>query len=210
MIGKKVSLTILIILVVAGLIVAAYWFLVLNKSSENSDLTGPVPKVTTKVATESSKEATESAETKELVTYKNTKVGFQFSYPSRFSKATLNEPPTYPEVTGTEDNVSDILIGEGSESGFLLGIIQSGPNTTLDDIYNGWLILIPEENKSSFKKEKLVIIGVQVLKIILESKIISVHFLTDTHNIDLSMPIDTSAVSNEEVEAIISSFKLLD
>ena len=31
---KKVSLTILVILVVTVLIVAAYWFLVLNKSSE--------------------------------------------------------------------------------------------------------------------------------------------------------------------------------
>lgn len=47
---KKVGLTVLIILVVSGLLVAAYWFLVLNKSSDNSDLTGPVPKVTTKTA----------------------------------------------------------------------------------------------------------------------------------------------------------------
>lgn len=59
---KKVSLTILIILVVAGLIVAAYWFLVLNKSSDNSDLLGPVPKVTTPKATESAKEATPSVD----------------------------------------------------------------------------------------------------------------------------------------------------
>ena len=58
---KKVGLTVLIILVVAGLIVAAYWFLVLNKGSEDSDLTGPVPQVTTKTSTESAEEATKSA-----------------------------------------------------------------------------------------------------------------------------------------------------
>ena len=181
---KKVSLTVLSILIVAGIIVAAYWFLVLNKASENSDLTGPVPKVTTKTSTESAKEATPSAEKEGLITYKNTKVGFQFSYPNRFSKATLREPPEYTEVevTGTEDNVSDILIGEDSENGFLLGIIPNGPETTLDDIFNGSLVLVTEENKKSFKKEKLVIGGVQVLKINLEGRAISVHFLTNTHH----------------------------
>ena len=48
---KKVSLTILIILVVAGLIVAAYWFLVLNKSFDNPVLKVPVQKVNTKTST---------------------------------------------------------------------------------------------------------------------------------------------------------------
>ena len=47
---KKVSLTIVFILVAAGVVVGIYWFFVLNKSSDNSDLTGPVPKVTTQTA----------------------------------------------------------------------------------------------------------------------------------------------------------------
>lgn len=81
---KKVSLTLLIILVVSGLLVAGYWFLVLNKSSDNSDLTGPVPKVTTKPATESAKEATPSAEkdvTADWKTYKGEVIPMEFKYP---------------------------------------------------------------------------------------------------------------------------------
>ncbi len=97
---KKVGLTVLVILVVSGLIVAAYWFLVLNKSSEDSDLTGPVPKVTTKQATESAKEATSSAEKDETADWKNYKSGnFSFSYPQGWSVVkesngdiTLNSP----------------------------------------------------------------------------------------------------------------------
>lgn len=52
---KKVSLTVLIILVVSGLIVAAYWFLVLNKNSDNPVLKVPVQVDTTKTSTESAK-----------------------------------------------------------------------------------------------------------------------------------------------------------
>ena len=87
---KKVGLTILIILVVAGLIVAAYWFLILNKSSEDSDLTGPVPKVTTKTSTESEKEATESAEKDETAdwkTFTGELTNITFKYPQTLFKS---------------------------------------------------------------------------------------------------------------------------
>jgi hypothetical protein len=59
---KKVILTVIFIVGVVAVVVGIYWFMVLNKSSGDSDLTGPVPKVTTKTATESAKESTESAE----------------------------------------------------------------------------------------------------------------------------------------------------
>jgi hypothetical protein len=49
---KKVILTVIFIVGVVAVVVGIYWFMVLNKSSGDSDLTGPVPKVTTKTATE--------------------------------------------------------------------------------------------------------------------------------------------------------------
>ena len=84
---KKVGLTVLIIIVVTGLIIVAYWFLVLNKTSEVSDLTGPVPKVTTKTATESAKESTPSAEKDETAdwkSYNSTQLGFSIKHPNEF------------------------------------------------------------------------------------------------------------------------------
>ncbi len=58
---KKISFTIVFIVGCVSIIAGIYWFLVVNKTTEDSDLTGPVPKVTTKTATESAKEATKSA-----------------------------------------------------------------------------------------------------------------------------------------------------
>ena len=81
---KKIILTVVIILVVTGLIAGVYWFFVLSKTSGDSDLTGPVPKVTTKTSTESAKESTASAEKDETAdwkTYKDTILGFQVKYP---------------------------------------------------------------------------------------------------------------------------------
>lgn len=112
---KKVSLTILVILVVAGLIVAAYWVLVLNKSSDNSDLLGPVPKVTTKTSTESAKEATESAEKDETASWKTYEFEFEgqkysFKHPKEWvvtkesNEATVNYWVDY-EVTKGQNKV---------------------------------------------------------------------------------------------------------
>ncbi|MCH8821244.1 hypothetical protein IID23_01850 [Patescibacteria group bacterium] len=74
---KKIILTVLIIIVVSGLIVGAYWFFVLNKDSDTSDLTGPVPKPNVPTATKSATPSTKITETKQYCsngkehTYKN-------------------------------------------------------------------------------------------------------------------------------------------
>lgn len=70
----KIGLTVLIILVVTGLITGAYWFFVLNKGSDTSDLTGPVPKP--KVNT-----STPSADIADWKVYTNTKYNYQVKYP---------------------------------------------------------------------------------------------------------------------------------
>ena len=84
---KKVSLTIVFIVVCVSIIAGIYWFFVLSKSSGASDLTGPVPKVTTKTATESANEATPSSEKDETAdwkTYTNSQLGFTLKHPDEF------------------------------------------------------------------------------------------------------------------------------
>lgn len=48
---KKIGLTIVFIIGVVAIVSSIYWFLVVQNGSSSSDLTGPVPKVTTKTAT---------------------------------------------------------------------------------------------------------------------------------------------------------------
>jgi hypothetical protein len=74
---KKVLLTIVFILVVSGIIAGVYWYFILNKSSDNSDLTGPVPKVTTKTSTESAKKD----ETADWIIFDVNAVNLQFKLP---------------------------------------------------------------------------------------------------------------------------------
>ena len=84
---KKISLTIVFIIVCVSIIAGIYWFMVVNKDFDDSDLTGPVPKVTTKTSTESAKEATPSAQKKkkspsETKWVKSSDFGyFSFEYP---------------------------------------------------------------------------------------------------------------------------------
>jgi len=75
-------LTVFIILVVAGLIVAAYWFLVLNKSSNNSDITTPVPKPQVNTATPSSTPSAEKDETTDWKTFKSGNIPIEFKTPN--------------------------------------------------------------------------------------------------------------------------------
>ena len=85
---KKVILTIVFIVGVAAVVVGVYWFMVVNKSSGDSDLTGPVPKVTTKTPTESGKEATPSGEKDETAdwkSYENKEYNYSLKYPNNWN-----------------------------------------------------------------------------------------------------------------------------
>ena len=82
---KKVGLTVLIILVVSGLIVTAYWFLVLNKSSDNSDLTGPVPKTNISTSTPSATTSAGKDETVDWKTHTGETIPVSFKIPQDFS-----------------------------------------------------------------------------------------------------------------------------
>ena len=85
---KKIILTVLIIIVVSGLIIGAYWFFALSKGSETSDLTGPVPKLqvnnATPTATPSATSSTQKDETADWKTYYNKKLGFSLKHPNNW------------------------------------------------------------------------------------------------------------------------------
>jgi len=99
---KKIGLTVLIILVVAGLIITAYWFLFLNKASDDSDLTGPVPKVTTNTSTDS------ATNTTNWKTYSNSQLGVSLKLPNEFPHhqeltSELNGPVTRVNFSDNKD-----------------------------------------------------------------------------------------------------------
>lgn len=91
---KKIGLTVLVIIVVSGLIVGAYWFFVLNKDSDTSDLTRPVPKPNVPTATPS---ATPSAQKDETTDWKVFTGGIKLRAgdPTKTIEISLKYPPGY-------------------------------------------------------------------------------------------------------------------
>ncbi|MCH8821249.1 hypothetical protein IID23_01875 [Patescibacteria group bacterium] len=81
---KKIGLTVIIILVATGLIAGVYWFFVLNKSSDTSDLTGPVPKPNVTTATPSATPSTQKDETADWKVFLND-----------FHKYSIKTPPNW-------------------------------------------------------------------------------------------------------------------
>ena len=82
---RKISLTVLIIIVVSGLIVGVYWFFVLNKDSDTSDLTGPVPKPQIQTSTPSATSSTQKDETADWKVYKSSADRYSTKYPTNFN-----------------------------------------------------------------------------------------------------------------------------
>lgn len=163
-------------------------------------------------STEVSKSSTASLDaTKDWLVYKNTKVGFEFRYPARFSKPIIhtNQPPSYlAEATGQEDNVDDILFGQDSSKGFLLGISPKNPGITLNDLYDSLFSLAGDQVKNQFVKKAITVDGVNGLRGELLNSTKSVYFLTSTHHfIALYMNITQIIMTETEVDSLINSFK---
>ena len=76
---SRVIITVLVIIVVTAVIAGAYWFFILNKDSDTSDLTGPVPKSNVTPATPSATPSTQKDDISDWRTYKSGE--FIFKYP---------------------------------------------------------------------------------------------------------------------------------
>ena len=138
---KKVLLTIVFIVGVVAVISGIYWFLVVNKGSDNSDLTGPVPKVTTKTSTESAKDSTPSAEKDETAdwnVYKDESISLR--YPKNWGRYDSLGTPSFSVEDPTNVSpgvvVPTVVINETPNlsvyGGDLTGLLNSKVGATWD------------------------------------------------------------------------------
>ena len=185
--SKKILLLLLVIVLLALIIIDTFAFVNYFKNG----------------GTDSLKEATAVDQT-DWVIYKNTDVGFQFSYPPRFPKQSNIGSPN------EEYNKSNILFGENSEKGLFLRVGQEVNGGSLDQYFRASLALVvPEEAKQQFKKETIEIGGIPGYRVQLQNVTTQVVFLVNSRFISLSAPVTNNRdiLSEEEMNGIINSFK---
>lgn len=146
---------------------------------------------------------------KNWLVYKNNKVGFQVSYPPNYLKTTttVNEPPYLIETNGLE--TKDFVIGSDSAKGYLIGIVPAQAGVSLEDFFNGYLALVPQEAKNEFKKEKITIDNTSGLKVSLAGVTTQATFLVNNYFITLNnhLPPSVDPSNEKEFDTMINSLK---
>ena len=210
---KKISLTVLIIIVVSGLIVGAYWFFVLNKDSDTSDLTGPVPKpnvpVTTESATPSSTTSNAKDETSGWNTYEynyQDLIKYSIKYPNSWEAVRPAHNGPYSSISKEEAFISIDTPGATTK-----GFFEQQKNSARN--FN-WIEPPTEKNIKFSGQEAWQISGVTediflepgkkkyLLKILLTSP--SGYYMS------ISYSDNTSKTNSKTVDKILSTFKFLD
>ena len=135
---KRIGLTVLIIIVVTGLIAGVYWFFVLNKSSDTSDLTGPVPKSNVTTATPSA----EKDETAGWETYKSKNLGISINYPKEW---VYQKEHNYTDGS-TLVSLAEKVIPNDIGAGISVQIGDSGKSTSYREAYERYLKLKVNES----------------------------------------------------------------
>lgn len=178
---KKVGFTLVFIAACASIILGIYWFFVLSKSSDNLDLTGPVPKVTTKTSTESVKKATESAkkdETADWKTYENDKLGFSIKYPQNWFVYDNQTPPCDGKISGflfvNQAKISECIFADVAPADLIVRVGETPsapygplPKSTEYDTYTnydfagekGVLNIRTEKSEGPRRKETAIIVN---------------------------------------------------
>lgn len=199
---KKVGLTVLVILVVTGLITGAYWFLVLGKSSADSDLTGPVPKVTTKTSTESAKESTSSAEKDETAdwgTYTDNRLKFQIKYPSAWTASFEDSKSVSPEEPNKIYRI--ITLKKGDES---IRFLEGG-GLGFDSAFENKTFNIGDEKVNlrfySYSDTQSAYMSYDNLDIPGSTEVLGFWIIVDKNTADKTIT---------EIKKILSTFKFLD
>jgi cytoskeletal protein RodZ len=185
---KKVWLTILLIVGVVVVISGIYWFFILGKTSEDSDLTGPVPKVTTPKATESAKEATPSAEKDETADWKTFKnESYSFKYPS-----------TWEQTIAPNSNV---VVSSDTEGTFNIGFYA---NQDYSEFISTFTQVI--------KKEEFTVDAHKATKIFINNPTKQVAIIIDDAQMggkDGLLQLNATTQNLTTVEKILSTFKFL-
>jgi len=210
--SKIIYIVVGVIVLIIVLVLVGLFIFKSKVQTQNAALSQQIPKpsLTPTSSTVATSSATINIDTpKDWLVYKNTKVGFQVSYPPNYSKPTTqtHQPPYLTDANGQEDG--DLVIGGDSQKGFLISIVPAQTGATLDDYFNASLMWIPPEQKNAFKKDKIIVDGVSGLKIVLAETTTQAIFRTKTHFITLNNhlpPLPT--ISNEkEFNTMINSFK---
>ena len=171
---------------------------------------------------------TKPVETANLKTYKNEKIGFQFDYPSKYSKA-VYEDDTKSIVANFNgvDEVRDVVFGSPlqlsfkSETDYVslslnVGKGKLGEKATLADLANASLGFLDKATIAKVKTEKILIDGVEGLQTKIEGSTLSTFFIYKDYIIVISIvpssanPALEKPVFNEiDYQKIISSFKFI-
>lgn len=139
---KKIALTVLIIIVVIGLISGVYWFFFLNKSSDISDLTGPVPKPQVTTSTPSATISAENDETAGWKTYKSKNLGISINYPKEW---VYQREHNYTDGS-TLVSLAEKVIPNDIGAGISVQIGDSGKSTSYREAYERYLKLKVNES----------------------------------------------------------------
>jgi len=212
---KKIGLTVLIIIVVTGLIAGAYWFFVLNKNSDDSDLTGPVPKPQITTSTPSATTSAEKDKTVDWKTYTSKELKYEFRHPKDWEAKLTEEkyegiPVPVIELTSPDYNLDGL--------GYLISgtIVKFGSTSTKPS--NKSLLEYAKQNDSnSFKEISLganqVVVEELVQSVNNKEVIYLTYYVSDGQKVVLINTHFFSSNGNKFrplVESIVSTFKFLD
>ena len=213
----------IVILVVVALVVAAggiaYWQFKSKTAVKNQSPSQTIQSTPTSSPAQVT-QSLQSGETSNWKTYKNDKVGFQFDYPSKYSKASYEDRSTgkFKDFNGVDEK-RDVVFGEplalsitndNDQVRLLLNIGKGKPGdkATLSDIADVSLGLLDEATRTKVQKEKISVVGAEGLQTKLGGLTIGTFFLYKDYVIDLSLvPSTPKATQNEsEYQKIIKSF----
>jgi len=207
--GFAIIFIIVGVLLILGVITGTYLLIKSNTHTQNPSLPKQIlkPSLTptpTPSAVVSNNDGVNLVVPKDWLVYKNTKVGFQVSYPPNYSKPITSH---FAVANGQEDG--DVVIGGDSEKGFLIDMVPAQTGYTLEDFFNTSLSMIGAEEKKAFNKESINVDGVDGIKVDIGGRTTQAIFRTKTYFITLNnhTPPTVSNENEKEFNTMINSLK---
>lgn len=193
---SKILITVLVIIVVTSIIAVAYWFFVLNKPSDTSDLTGPVPNAGSNI--ENWKE------------YSSGSRNFSLKYPPDF-KLFEEESQYNLNVQIRSSNFkrqSDVLDGGFS---ILVDVLDSGDFETVVEWYDANMQTTDRNTKSILLDDVDSLYYEYTDKIHNEGRVAVVTIEGEfRYNITLSFSDENREEGITTFDLMLSTFKFLD
>ena len=136
---SKILITVLVIIVVTAVIAGAYWFFALNKPSDTSDLTGPVPKLKVTTATPSATSSTQKDDISDWRTYTDPKKDFSIKYPNSFSVEDITGTILGVGFNSPDKKLSSPPVVTLEKGGFITVYVKDVSSNNLDSEFTSYL-----------------------------------------------------------------------